>query len=107
MKKFASLFVLMLSASTVAMRPSESPARALRSAPIAITDDGKTVVTVNSDDPAYFGGYVADNYIAVRDGLEFTVEQFRKVAENSFRASFLDEASKARLLAELEAHFAE
>ena len=64
-------------------------------------------VTVNSDDPAYFGGYVADNYIAVRDGLEFTVEQFRKVAENSFRASFLDEGSKARLLAELEAHFAE
>ena len=63
-------------------------------------------VTVNSDDPAYFGGYVADNFLAVRDGLGFTAEEFRKVAENSFRASFLDEGSKARLLAELEAHFA-
>src|SRR5918997_717741 len=60
-------------------------------------------VTLNSDDPAYFGGYVADNYLAVRDGLGFTVDELRKVAENSFRASFLDEDTKGRLLAELGA----
>jgi adenine deaminase len=48
-------------------------------------------VTVNSDDPAYFGGYVADNYSAVRDGLGFAREEFRAVAENSFKASFLGE----------------
>ncbi len=61
-------------------------------------------VTVNSDDPAYFGGYVADNFLAVRDGLGFTLADCRKVAENSFKASFLDEGDKRRLLAELEAH---
>jgi len=62
-------------------------------------------VTVNSDDPAYFGGYVADNYSAVRDGLGFDREEFRVVAENSFRASFLDEGEKSKQLAELASYF--
>ena len=62
-------------------------------------------VTVNSDDPAYFGGYVADNYSAVRDGLGFAREEFRAVAENSFRASFLDEGEKRKQLAELASYF--
>jgi adenosine deaminase len=61
-------------------------------------------VTVNSDDPAYFGGYVADNYLAVRDGLDFALEDFRAVAENSFRASFLGEGEKKKLLGELAAY---
>jgi adenine deaminase len=61
--------------------------------------------SVNSDDPAYFGGYVADNFRAVRDGIGLTREDFRKVAENSFRASFIDEAEKKRLLDELASHF--
>lgn len=61
-------------------------------------------VTVNSDDPAYFGGYVADNYLAVRDGLGFDREDFRTVAENSFRASFLGEGEKKKLLGELAAY---
>jgi adenine deaminase len=61
--------------------------------------------TVNSDDPAYFGGYAADNYFAVRDGLVFTREDFRTVAENSFRASFIDEAEKKKLLDELASYF--
>ncbi len=61
-------------------------------------------VTVNSDDPAYFGGYVADNLLAVRDGLGFTRGDCRKVAENSFKASFLGEENQRRLLAELDAH---
>jgi adenosine deaminase len=62
-------------------------------------------VTVNSDDPAYFGGYVAENYSAVRDGLGFSVEEFRAVAENSFRASFLGEGEKQDLLEELDSYF--
>lgn len=48
-------------------------------------------VTVNSDDPAYFGGYAADNYSAMRDGLAFSREELRLVAENSFKASFLSQ----------------
>ena len=62
-------------------------------------------VTVNSDDPAYFGGYVADNYAAVRDGLDFSVEEFRAVVENSFLASFLEEGEKQRLLGEVATCF--
>src|SRR5918998_2698720 len=64
-------------------------------------------VTVNSDDPAYFGGYVADNYLAVRNGLGFDREDFRPVAENSFRASFLGEGEKKKLLGELAAYLEE
>ena len=62
-------------------------------------------VTVNSDDPAYFGGYVAENYSAVRDGLGFSREEFRAVAENSFKASFLGADEKKGLLEELGTHF--
>jgi adenosine deaminase len=62
-------------------------------------------VTLNSDDPAYFGGYVADNYAAVRDGLNFDSEDFRTVAENSILASFLDKDEKRRHLEELASYF--
>ncbi|OFW62849.1 MAG: adenosine deaminase [Actinobacteria bacterium RBG_16_67_15] len=56
-------------------------------------------VTVNSDDPAYFGGYVADNYRAVQDGLGLSDVEITKLARNSIEASFLDATAKARLLA--------
>lgn len=58
-------------------------------------------VSVHSDDPAYFGGYIEDNYTAARDGLGLADDQLRLLAANSFRASFLDDARKAELLAEL------
>ena len=61
-------------------------------------------VTVNCDDPAYFGGYVVENYAALRDGLDFGREDFRAVAENSFKASFLDEGEKKRRLQELASY---
>ena len=62
-------------------------------------------VTVNCDDPAYFGGYVVENYAALRDGLGFGREDFRAVAENSFEASFLDEGEKKRRLREIASYF--
>lgn len=55
------------------------------------------LVTVNSDDPAYFGGYVDDNYTA----LALPPETLRELAANSIRASFLDNTRKAELLSEL------
>jgi adenosine deaminase len=61
------------------------------------------VVTVNSDDPAYFGGYVADNFAAVRNGLGLNDDDLRTLAVNSFAASFLDEERKADLIAEVRA----
>jgi len=46
------------------------------------------VVTINSDDPAYFGGYVVDNYLAVAEALSLTEDDIRQLARNSFEASF-------------------
>jgi adenosine deaminase len=51
--------------------------------------DAGVCVTINSDDPAYFGGYVIENYLAVQQGLKLSVEQVRQLARNSFEASFL------------------
>jgi adenosine deaminase len=48
---------------------------------------------------------VADNYSAVRDGLGFARAEFRAVAENSFRASFLEEGERRTHLAELASYF--
>src|SRR4051794_6869693 len=56
-------------------------------------DEG-LLATVNSDDPAYFGGYLHDNVVAVSRALGVTAEQRRRLAANSFRASFLPEADK-------------
>jgi adenosine deaminase len=60
-------------------------------------------VTVNSDDPAYFGGYLHDNTAAVGAALGLGADARRLLAENSFRASFLPEADKARHLAAVAA----
>jgi adenosine deaminase len=63
-------------------------------------------VTVNSDDPAYFGGYVDENFHAVQEGLHLSREDVYQLAKNSFRASFLDAERKQRLLDELDGYFA-
>jgi adenine deaminase len=78
----------------------------IREHPLKRMLDEGLCATVNSDDPAYFGGYVADNFCAVRDGLGLTQEDLRTVVENSFRASFLVEREKERLLSELDSYFA-
>jgi adenosine deaminase len=51
-------------------------------------------VTVNSDDPAYFGGYVNDNYLQVADALRLTTDDIVTLARNSFEASFLPDERK-------------
>ena len=51
-------------------------------------------VTVSSDDPAYFGGYVLDNLLAVQRALELTLDDVLTLARNSIEASFLSEAEK-------------
>jgi adenosine deaminase len=60
--------------------------------------------TINSDDPAYFGGYINDNYRAAVAGRGLGREQLATLARNSFLGSFLDEAAKAKHLARLEAY---
>ncbi|MBF7684753.1 adenosine deaminase [Acinetobacter sp. B10A] len=51
-------------------------------------------VTVNSDDPAYFGGYMNDNFIAITNALQLSHDDLKTLAINSFEASFLPEAKK-------------
>ena len=63
-------------------------------------------VTVNSDDPAYFGGYVDENFHASQEGLHLSRDHVYQLAKNSFRASFLDAERKQRLLDELDGYFA-
>jgi adenosine deaminase len=59
--------------------------------------------TVNSDDPAYFGGYVGENLAGVQQALRLDDDALVQLARNSFEASFLDDAARARHLAELNA----
>jgi adenine deaminase len=63
-------------------------------------------VTVNSDDPAYFGGYVAENYRAVADARGLRRADLVRLARNSFLGSFLPDDDVARHLARLDAYAA-
>ncbi|PKP05534.1 MAG: adenosine deaminase [Bacteroidetes bacterium HGW-Bacteroidetes-5] len=56
------------------------------------------IVTVNSDDPAYFGGYINENLTAISDALSLSNNDIYRLARNSFTASFLDFKSKQRML---------
>jgi len=71
--------------------------------PILNMLDQGICVTVNSDDPPYFGGYLNDNLVAMVDALGMTEDQARALALNSFRGSFVDDAQKAIWIADLAA----
>ena len=60
-------------------------------------------VTVNSDDPAYFGGYIEENYRQVAHALTLSDDQLMTLARNSFLASFLPDSEKQRYLSEIDA----
>jgi adenosine deaminase len=47
---------------------------------------------VNSDDPAYFGGYINENFVALHEALDLTVEEFTQLVINGFESSFLEES---------------
>ena len=60
------------------------------------------LVTLNSDDPAYFGGYVNDNYRALSQAIRLTRDEVIAIARNSFVASMMPAAEKERALAEFD-----
>jgi adenosine deaminase len=64
--------------------------------------DKGLVVTVNSDDPAYFGGYVNDNYRAVSDALSLTRDEVAAIVRNGFHASLMTKAEKDAALADVD-----
>lgn len=61
------------------------------------------VATCNSDDPAYFGGYVNDNYVRTAEAVGLTAAQIITLARNSFIGSFLPQAEIAKHLADIDA----
>jgi len=60
------------------------------------------MATVNSDDPAYFGGYMNENYLAVTLALNLSKQQIAQLAKNSFASSFLDEAEKLTMIEKVD-----
>ncbi len=63
-------------------------------------------VTVNSDDPAYFGGYMTENFLAVQDGLNLTRDEWETISRNSIEATFLPKEEKQRLFEKLDKYLA-
>jgi len=61
------------------------------------------VATCNSDDPAYFGGYVNENYVRTAEAVGLTAAEIITLARNSFIGSFLPQAEIARHLADIDA----
>jgi adenosine deaminase len=72
---------------------------------LALLDAG-LAATVNSDDPAYFGGYMNANFLAAFDALPLTAAHAHQLARNSFTASFLEPEAKRAFIDELDACFA-
>ena len=63
-------------------------------------------MTVNSDDPSYFGGYMNENYRAIQRALDLGRDHLIRIARNSFEASFLDRREIAALVSRLDAYVA-
>jgi adenosine deaminase len=62
--------------------------------------------TINSDDPAYFGGYLNDNFLATFAATGLTAEHAYRLARHSFEGSFADDAAKKRYIERLDKTFA-
>lgn len=67
--------------------------------PIRQMLDANLLVTINSDDPAYFGGYLSQNYLAVAESANLTRNDLRVLAKNSFQASFASVEEKTKWMA--------
>jgi len=75
----------------------------MEDSPVKHMLDAGLAVTVNSDDPAYFGGYMNANFEAVAAGVSLSRDEVVQLAKNSFSGSFLPEAEKARWCDAVEA----
>ncbi len=76
----------------------------MRDHPLAVMLDAGLKVSVNSDDPAYFGGYMTENLIAVAEALHLEEEDLVRIAANSIESSFMNPWHKDRALEKLQAY---
>lgn len=78
----------------------------LKDHPVAKMMDQNLLVTINSDDPAYFGGYMNENYLGIAQALNLSKEQLAQLAKNAFKASLLSETEIANKVSEIDTYLA-
>ncbi|MBK17477.1 MAG: adenosine deaminase [Rhodospirillaceae bacterium] len=71
--------------------------------PIRRALEAGLLATINSDDPAYFGGYMSENYLAVQEALNLTHDEIRQLGRNAYLGSFMEDSQKAAALANFDA----
>ena len=74
----------------------------LSEAPIKKFLDNDIIVTINSDDPPYFGGYINENFLQAAQALNLTREDIFKLAQNSFKAAYIPETERQTMIDRLE-----
>ncbi len=79
----------------------------LKDHPVRAMMNRNLLVTVNSDDPAYFGGYMNANFLGVAEALNLSKAELITLAKNSFRASWLDESDKVRWMTNIDRYAAQ
>lgn len=77
----------------------------LQDHPIIEMMDKNLLVTVNSDDPAYFGGYMNENYLGIAKALNLSKKQITELVKNSFKASWLTDQKKEENILQVEEYF--
>tara|TARA_R110002051_G_scaffold13808_1_gene45546 strand:+ start:6493 stop:7512 length:1020 start_codon:yes stop_codon:yes gene_type:complete len=75
--------------------------------PVAKMLNKGIVATIHSDDPAYFGGYMNENYYETAKALNLTLDQIRQLTVNAFEASWLNDEDKEKRISEVKAYFAD
>jgi adenosine deaminase len=74
----------------------------LESHPLKVLMEKGVVVTVNSDDPAYFGGYINENYLEISRALSLTKDEIVLLAKNSVMSSFESQENKIRMVEKID-----
>ncbi|HNP19103.1 MAG TPA: adenosine deaminase [Fulvivirga sp.] len=77
----------------------------LKEYPLVEMMDKGLLVTINSDDPAYFGGYMNENYLGIANALDLTKEQLTVLAKNAFMASWLSDKEKETMINKVEEYY--
>ena len=77
----------------------------LKDHPLMKLMEAGLMVTINSDDPAYFGGYVNENYTCIASALNLSKKQITELAKNSIKSSFLPDGDKEKIIMKIEEYY--
>ena len=77
----------------------------LKDHPLMKLMEAGLMVTINSDDPAYFGGYVNENYTCIASALNLSKKQITELVKNSIKSSFLPDGDKEKIIMQIEEYY--